>query len=111
MSGSETHPQGSSIPRLEILRARGGVALLIGAAILLATNRQQIREIYIFAAVLVLQSLPFLSALAIAALEGARINDFAYWRRIEARIAELIPRRALLPKAPVPADKPIEPLP
>jgi exo-beta-1,3-glucanase (GH17 family)/cellulose synthase/poly-beta-1,6-N-acetylglucosamine synthase-like glycosyltransferase len=88
-----------------------GVALLIGAAILLATNRQQIREIYIFAAVLVLQSLPFLSALAIAALEGARINDFAYWRRIEARIAELIPRRALLPKAPVPADKPIEPLP
>jgi exo-beta-1,3-glucanase (GH17 family)/cellulose synthase/poly-beta-1,6-N-acetylglucosamine synthase-like glycosyltransferase len=88
-----------------------GVALLVGAAILLITNRQQIREIYIFAAVLVLQSLPFLSALAIAALENSRINDFAYWRRIEARIAELIPRRALLPKAPARADKPIEPLP
>ncbi len=85
--------------------------MLVGAAILLLTNRQQIREIYIFAAVLVLQSLPFLSALAIAALENSRINDFAYWRRIEARIAELMPRRALLPKAPARADKPIEPLP
>ena len=88
-----------------------GVALLVGATILLVTNRLQIREIYIFAAVLVLQSLPFLSALAIAALESSRINDFAYWRRIEARIAELIPRRALLPKAPARADKPVEPLP
>src|SRR5262249_12761436 len=88
-----------------------GVALLIGAAILLATNRQQIREIYIFAVVLVLQSLPFLSALTIAALESSRINDFAYWRRIEARLAEFLPRRAFLPKAPAAADKRIEPLP
>jgi hypothetical protein len=88
-----------------------GVALLIGAAVLFATNRQQIREIYIFSAVLVLQSLPFLSALVIAALESSRINDFAYWRRIEARLADLVPRRALIPKAPAATDKPVEPLP
>ncbi len=44
-----------------------GVLLLIGAAVLVVTNGQkEVREIYIFAGVLVLQSLPFLSAVAIA---------------------------------------------
>ena len=33
-----------------------------------------------FAGVLVLQSLPFLSAVAIAILESSRINAFAFWR-------------------------------
>jgi len=42
-----------------------GVLLLIGAAVLVVTNSQkEVREIYIFAAVLVLESLPFLSAVA-----------------------------------------------
>ena len=42
-----------------------GVLLLVGAAVLVATNGfKQVREIYIFAGVLVLQSLPFLSAVA-----------------------------------------------
>ncbi len=46
-----------------------GVLLLIGAGVLIATNSfKQIREIYIFAGVLVLESLPFLSAVAIAIL-------------------------------------------
>ena len=44
-----------------------GVLLLVGAAVLVVTNSyKEVREIYIFAGVLVLQSLPFLSAVAIA---------------------------------------------
>ena len=58
-----------------------GVLLLVGAAVLVVTNNsKQVREIYVFAAVLVLESLPFLSAVAIAILENSRINAFAFWR-------------------------------
>jgi hypothetical protein len=86
-----------------------GGLLISGALVLVATNHEQIREIYIFAGVLVIQSLPFLSAVAIAALEGSRANDFAFWRSIEARLGEVLPRRAV--KAPAPADKRIETVP
>ena len=54
--------------------------LLAGAVTLVVTNAKQVREIYIFAAVLVVQSLPFLSAVGLAAMEGTRFNTFAYWR-------------------------------
>jgi len=67
-----------------------GVLLLIGAAILIATNTLQIGELYIFAAVLILESLPFLSAVAIALLEMSRANSFAFWRNSAVRTAELI---------------------
>ncbi len=68
-----------------------GVLLLIGAAVLVVTNNQkEVREIYIFAAVLVLESLPFLSAVAIAILEGSRVNSFSFWRNAGVRSAELI---------------------
>jgi exo-beta-1,3-glucanase (GH17 family)/cellulose synthase/poly-beta-1,6-N-acetylglucosamine synthase-like glycosyltransferase len=68
-----------------------GVLLLIGAAVLIVTNGfKQVREIYIFAGVLVLQSLPFLSAVAIALLENSRANSFAFWRNSAVRTAELI---------------------
>ncbi|HTB02188.1 MAG TPA: glycosyltransferase [Bradyrhizobium sp.] len=68
-----------------------GVLLLVGAAVLVATNSfKQVREIYVFAAVLVLQSLPFLSAVAIAILEDSRMNAFAFWRNTAIRTAELI---------------------
>jgi cellulose synthase/poly-beta-1,6-N-acetylglucosamine synthase-like glycosyltransferase/exo-beta-1,3-glucanase (GH17 family) len=68
-----------------------GVLLLAGAAVLIVTNNtKQIREIYIFAAVLVLESLPFLSAVAIAILESSRINSFEFWRSTGVRTAELI---------------------
>ncbi len=71
-----------------------GVLLLIGAGVLIASNSyKQIREIYIFAGVLVLESLPFLSAVAIAILESSRINSFAFWRNTGVRTAELIGRR------------------
>ena len=73
--------------------------LLIGAVIVVATNYKQIREINIFAVVLVVQSLPFLAAVAIGALEASRFNNFAYWHGIKARIA--LPGRAVVAKAPV----------
>jgi exo-beta-1,3-glucanase (GH17 family)/cellulose synthase/poly-beta-1,6-N-acetylglucosamine synthase-like glycosyltransferase len=87
-----------------------GGLLVTGAVLLLATNYQRIREIYIFAGVLMLQSLPFLSAVAIALLEGSRLNDFAYWRSLGAgRFGELLPRRAAIAKTP--ADKTVETAP
>jgi cellulose synthase/poly-beta-1,6-N-acetylglucosamine synthase-like glycosyltransferase/exo-beta-1,3-glucanase (GH17 family) len=67
-----------------------GVLLIVGAVVLVATNTKQIREIYIFAAVLVLESLPFLSAVAIAILESSRANSFEFWRNTGVRTAELI---------------------
>jgi hypothetical protein len=68
-----------------------GVLLLVGAAVLVVTNSfKEIREIYIFAGVLVLQSLPFLAAVAIAILESSRINSFGFWRQTGIRTAELI---------------------
>src|SRR5947209_18452336 len=68
-----------------------GVLLLAGAGVLIVTNGpKQIREIYIFAAVLVLESLPFLAAVAIAILESSRINSFSFWRTTGVRTAELI---------------------
>jgi hypothetical protein len=38
--------------------------------------------------VLVIQSLPFLAAVGLALLEGSRFNEFAYWRGVEAKVAE-----------------------
>jgi hypothetical protein len=68
-----------------------GVLLLLGAGVLIVTNNaKQIREIYVFAAVLVLESLPLLSAVAIAILESSRINSFEFWRNTGVRTAELI---------------------
>jgi exo-beta-1,3-glucanase (GH17 family)/cellulose synthase/poly-beta-1,6-N-acetylglucosamine synthase-like glycosyltransferase len=70
-----------------------GALLVLGAVTLIATNRYEIREINVFAAVLVIQSLPFLAAVALAWLETSRANHFAFWSGVAARVAEL-PRRA-----------------
>ena len=68
-----------------------GILLLVGAAVLVVTNNyKEVREIYVFAAVLVLESLPFLSAVAIAILENSRVNEFSFWRSTGIRTAELI---------------------
>ena len=82
------------------------VLLLAGAGVLIATNNaRQIREIYIFAAVLVLESLPFLSAVAIAILEGSRVNSFEFWRNTGVRTAELIGLRPVsLPTVATPSQ-------
>jgi len=71
--------------------------LLAGAVVLVATNVKQIREINIFAVVLVVQSLPFLAAVGLAAIERTRFNDFAYWRSLEAQLGELVARRTAAP--------------
>jgi exo-beta-1,3-glucanase (GH17 family)/cellulose synthase/poly-beta-1,6-N-acetylglucosamine synthase-like glycosyltransferase len=67
--------------------------LLAGSATLVITNYKQVREINLFAFVLVVQSVPFLSAVALALIEGTRVNSFAFWRGLEARIGELLPQR------------------
>jgi hypothetical protein len=84
-----------------------GGLLIAGAIALVATNFEHVREIYLFAGVLVLQSLPFLAAAAIASLEGSRLNDFAFWRAVEARFGEMLPRRNAV-KVPAPTENRIE---
>ena len=94
------------LPELDLLRRRGigvltiagwgctAALLLIGATIVVTTNYKQIQEVYIFALVLLVQSLPFLAAVAVAAIEGSRFNEFAYWRRMEAKMVDTLPRPA-----------------
>src|SRR5262245_63531770 len=66
--------------------------LLIGAVLVVFTNYKQIRELNIFAGVLVIQSLPFLAAVCVALLEGMRFNEFAYWRGVEEWVAHSVLR-------------------
>jgi cellulose synthase/poly-beta-1,6-N-acetylglucosamine synthase-like glycosyltransferase len=83
--------------------------LLIAAAFVVMTNYKQIRELNIFAGVLVIQSLPFLAAVFVALLEGSRFNEFAYWRRVEAKVAETLPRPTTAAvAAPVVAEAPAQ---
>jgi exo-beta-1,3-glucanase (GH17 family)/cellulose synthase/poly-beta-1,6-N-acetylglucosamine synthase-like glycosyltransferase len=81
--------------------------LLAGAVVLVATNYKEVREINIFAAVLVVQSLPFIAAVVVATIEATRLNDFAYWRSLEARMAELLSRRPSAVGSPAVADAPV----
>ncbi|MGB3744523.1 MAG: glycosyltransferase [Xanthobacteraceae bacterium] len=73
-----------------------GGLLLIGALTLVVTNYKQVHEINIFAVVLVVQSLPFVAAVALAAIEGTRFNSFVYWRGLEAKLATKV--AAVLPQ-------------
>jgi exo-beta-1,3-glucanase (GH17 family)/cellulose synthase/poly-beta-1,6-N-acetylglucosamine synthase-like glycosyltransferase len=82
--------------------------LLIGAALVVINNHTQIREINLFALVLVVQSLPFLAAIALALIEGSRFNEFAYWRSVEAKVAENLQRPAPV-VAEAPAQLPVLP--
>jgi exo-beta-1,3-glucanase (GH17 family)/cellulose synthase/poly-beta-1,6-N-acetylglucosamine synthase-like glycosyltransferase len=85
-----------------------GVLLLAGAAVLVITNNdKQVREIYVFAAVLVLESLPFLSAVAIAILENSRVNAFSFWRNTGVRTAELIGLRPVAMPTVASASPPV----
>jgi glucan 1,3-beta-glucosidase len=96
-----------------------GGLLILGAAIIFATNDQGVREIYLFGDVLIVQSLPFLAAAALAVVEETRLNSFAFWQdtrlrlrtqaralaqvRLVAPLAELVRRRAVVtipPPAP-----------
>src|SRR4051794_17553239 len=85
-----------------------GVLLLVGAGVLVVTNNyKEITEIYIFAAVLILESLPFLSAVAIAILENSRINAFSFWRNATVRSAELIGLRPVSLPAAIGTSQPV----
>ncbi len=128
MQWTVAHAVGSGVfkERLPFLRtAKGGATrkgdfpafwegviaalLLIGAMTLVVTNYKQVREIDIFAVVLVVQSLPFLAAVAMALIEGTRFNSPAYWRSVEARVLELLPRSKVIAEAPkLPAKKHVE---
>jgi len=86
--------------------------LIFGAAALYVTNIKEVREIYIFAGVLLIQSLPFIAAVTLALVERSSLNDFATWRALRAKLVDLVPRRP----APVPArvteqSKPLPDLP
>jgi cellulose synthase/poly-beta-1,6-N-acetylglucosamine synthase-like glycosyltransferase len=67
--------------------------LIFGAITLHVTNIKEVREIDIFAVVLLVQSLPFIAAVVLALIERTQLNDFATWRALEARFAELLPER------------------
>ena len=83
--------------------------LLSGALTLVMTNYKQVREIDIFAFVLVVQSLPFLSAVGLATIEGTRFNSLAYWRRIEAKAADLLPQPPVMTESPkLPVENRVE---
>jgi exo-beta-1,3-glucanase (GH17 family)/cellulose synthase/poly-beta-1,6-N-acetylglucosamine synthase-like glycosyltransferase len=87
--------------------------LLLGAAVLYIFNVKEIHEINIFAIVLVVQSLPFIAAVGLAVIERTRLNEFAYWRSLEARAADLLPitrRTATITDTarPTPAPEPGE---
>lgn len=64
-----------------------GGLLILGAITLVATNAKNVTEINLFAFVLVIQSLPFLSAVAMALLENSKLNEFAYWTDLRTRVA------------------------
>ena len=74
-----------------------GGALVLGALALIWFNAAGVREHNVFAAVLILQSLPFLAAAGIAVFEGSTLNDFIYWKTLEARLAAMLPGRAAEP--------------
>jgi exo-beta-1,3-glucanase (GH17 family)/cellulose synthase/poly-beta-1,6-N-acetylglucosamine synthase-like glycosyltransferase len=76
--------------------------LILGAIILVERNFKEVREINIFAVVLVIQSLPFIAAVLLALIERSALNDFVTWRNMETRLTALLPRRAPLVKAPAP---------
>jgi exo-beta-1,3-glucanase (GH17 family)/cellulose synthase/poly-beta-1,6-N-acetylglucosamine synthase-like glycosyltransferase len=83
--------------------------LILGSIVLISTNYKEIREINLFAVVLLVQSLPFVAAVGLAVIERTRLNEFLYWRSLGARVTELLPvaRRntsmaEITPAAPVP---------
>ena len=79
-----------------------GCLLMLGSLTLHYTNEQRVYEISVFSAVLFVQSLPFLAAVALAAIERTPFNEFATWRRL-ASLSTYLPR---LPRGPAPTAGP-----
>jgi cellulose synthase/poly-beta-1,6-N-acetylglucosamine synthase-like glycosyltransferase/exo-beta-1,3-glucanase (GH17 family) len=83
--------------------------LLLGIAILLyATNFDRVYQSNLFALALAVQSLPFLSSVAMALLERSRINDLSFWQGLENRIIDMRPGQPAIAPQPAPAPIPAE---
>jgi glucan 1,3-beta-glucosidase len=89
-----------------------GALLILGSLMLYLTNEQQVTEINIFSTVMLVQSLPFLAAVAVTLFERSSLNDFATWRKVAA-LAAYRPRlpRGRQPSAGPPASGDIGILP
>ena len=85
-----------------------GVLLLLGAGIVIATNYERVREINLFGFVLIVQSLPFLSAALVALFERSRLNDFTYIAGLRTRVVELVSRRPAIGQISPPAAPVVE---
>jgi exo-beta-1,3-glucanase (GH17 family)/cellulose synthase/poly-beta-1,6-N-acetylglucosamine synthase-like glycosyltransferase len=75
--------------------------LVAGAIAVAGTNYKEISELNIFALVLVVQSFPFVAAVATAVFEGSRFNEFAYWRAIETKIGAALARLGFRSRQPL----------
>jgi exo-beta-1,3-glucanase (GH17 family)/cellulose synthase/poly-beta-1,6-N-acetylglucosamine synthase-like glycosyltransferase len=90
-----------------------GCLLLGGAALVYGTNYHDVLEMHLFAAVLLVQSLPFLAASVLAGLERTPFNNPGFVGKIGDRLVALIEREgpAVLPPTlvpePVPAVVPV----
>ena len=82
--------------------------LILGAVVLVETNIKEVREINIFAVVLLVQSLPFIAAVGLALFERTRLNDFAAWRAYQSALGEMVgrPARATEAVSPTPVVQP-----
>ena len=86
-SKGTTAPWSSRFPAL--WETALGAMLILGSVTLMITNEQEVHAISIYSAVMLVQSLPFLAAVAMALLERSSLNDFATWRRIGGFWSEL----------------------
>jgi hypothetical protein len=82
-----------------------GMLLILGSLGLYVSNTEQVTEINIFSAVMLVQSLPFLAAVAVTLFEHSSLNDFATWRKVAA-LAAYRPRlpRGRQPTPPASGD-------
>ncbi|WP_454917140.1 glycosyltransferase [Xanthobacter sediminis] len=81
----------------------GGLLLLAGIALIVLNNMpgvaltkndwRHIREINLYGVALMVQSLPFMAAALIGWFENSRLNDFALWRALAAKVSAVLPRR------------------
>ncbi|MDX2203400.1 MAG: glycosyltransferase [Hyphomicrobiaceae bacterium] len=82
-----------------------GLALAGSAGFVGWTNWERVTEIYLFAAVLAVQSIPFLSAGAIALLERTVVNDPSFWRLVRRSVGRIRRKGLGLAGAPVAARR------
>jgi glucan 1,3-beta-glucosidase len=88
-----------------------GGLLVLGSAVVVAMNHEQVREIYLYAIALAVQSLPFLAAVGLAALERSRFNEPTFWHGLGERLTVAPQRRPAPVQAPVVADNRVDAVP